>query len=304
MKDLCMDSCFELIVDPNKPNIKYWLQNLTDDNINCNFEWLVTLLRSRGKATPRMIIFFRQIKHMSNVYEHLDASLGQAAYIDYKPDGPNDDRNRLFDMFHQKTDEVVKESICDSYQDPNGSTRVVLCSTSFSMGLDVKGVDNIIHYGPANDLDDYLQETGRAGRDQKHQCHAILLKYKRCLGSKNISTNMKEYVKTKLCRRKTLLSPFTTGTESNKPLHDCCDNCSKQCTCLCMCTDKCSCSLTCGERDCDVIQQIHIQMALDELSGLSDSDSTDGNETDSSFEGHMSRKPQVLRFSSDDDSEY
>jgi Lhr-like helicase len=51
------------------------------------------------------------------------------------------------------------------------------------MGLDVKGVDTVIHYGPANDIDDYLQESGRAERDPPHECHAIPLKYKRCLGS-------------------------------------------------------------------------------------------------------------------------
>lgn len=72
----------------------------------------------------------------------------------------------------------MKESICTSYQNPNGNIRVVLCSTSFSMGLDVKGVDTVVHYGPANDIDDYLQETGRAGRDPLIQSHAILLLYK------------------------------------------------------------------------------------------------------------------------------
>lgn len=304
IKDLCMDNCFELLVDPNKTNIKYWVQEIVDDNICRNFDWLVTLLRSRGINTPRMIIFFRQIKHISEVYEHLETSLGQDAYVNFNPRGPNDDRNRLFDMFHLKTDEVVKESICDSYQDPKGSTRVVLCSTSFSMGLDVKGVDNIIHYGPANDLDDYLQETGRAGRDLHHQCHAVLIKYKRCLGSKNISNDMKEYVKTKQCRRKTLLGPFTAGVEPSEPLHICCDTCSMMCRCLCTCTGQCTCSRTCNEPDCDIIQQIHLQMDLELLSDSSSSNSnTDGSDTDSSFAAFIVKKPQGLRFSSDDDSE-
>ena len=302
IKDLCMDNCFEILVDPNKKNIKYWVQEVTDDNISRNFEWLVTLLRTRGRTTPRMIIFFRQIKHISEVYEHLETSLGNAAYVDFNHSGPNDDRNRLFDMFHLKTDDIVKESICDSYHDPNGSTRVVLCSTSFSMGLDVKGVDNIIHYGPANDLDDYLQETGRAGRDHQHQCHAILIKYKRCLGSKNISSDMKEYVKTRQCRRKTLLSPFTNTAEPSQLLHKCCDICSRICKCLCTCNDNCTCDFTCNETDCDIIQQIHLQMDFNLFSQSSSSD-TSADETDSSIEGHMSRKPQILQFSSDDESE-
>ena len=302
VKDLCMDNCCEILVDPNKKNIKYWVQEVTDDSISRNFEWLVTLLRTCGRTSPRMIVFFRQIKHISEVYEHLETSLGDAAYVDYNENGPNDDRNRLFDMFHLKTDDIVKESICESYQDPNGSTRVVLCSTSFSMGLDVKGVDYIIHYGPANDLDDYLQETGRAGRDQKHQCHAILIKYKRCLGSKNISSEMKEYLKTKQCRRETLLRPFTDTAKPGQPLHNCCDICSKVCKCLCTCNDECNCLLTCNEPDCDIVQQIQLQMDMHLLSESSSSD-TNAYETDSSVEAQMLRKPQVLSYSSDGESE-
>ena len=103
------------------------------------------------------------------------SSLGKDAYINYDENGPNDDRNRLFDMFHLKTDDEVKDSNWSSYHCPEGKIRIVLASTSFSMGLDVKCVDFVIHYGPANDMDDYVQETGRAGRDQSKQCDAILI---------------------------------------------------------------------------------------------------------------------------------
>ena len=36
--------------------------------------------------------------------------------MNFTPDGPND-RNRLFDMYHLKTDEEVKETVAASYQD-------------------------------------------------------------------------------------------------------------------------------------------------------------------------------------------
>ena len=59
------------------------------------------------------------------------------------------------------------------------------------MGLDVKGVDTVLHYGPANILEDYIQETGRAGRSPSDNCHAILIKLKQSYASKNISKEMK-----------------------------------------------------------------------------------------------------------------
>lgn len=194
LKDLCMTkSAFQLVVNPNKRNIKYGVfetgrgrEDICDD-----FDWLVNLIRKKGRDTPRMLVFFRKIDHISDVFEHLATSLGEKAYVNFTPTGPNDDRNRLFDMYHLKTDEEVKEVVAASYQDPEGVTRVVLCSTTFSMGLDVKGVNAVIHYGSSNDLDDYIQESGRAGRRPDEQCHAIIMKYKRCLSSKNIAKSIK-----------------------------------------------------------------------------------------------------------------
>ena len=153
-----------------------------------------------------MLIFFRRIKFIAEVFELLETSLGKDAYVYYKEGGLNDYRNRLFKMFHMKTDEVVKQTIYTSYQDPKGNIRVVLCSTSFSMGLDVKDVNTVIHYGPANEIDDYIQETGCAGGDHTSLSNLVLLSYKRCLVSKNISSSMKEYTWGSEGRRKLLLN--------------------------------------------------------------------------------------------------
>lgn len=90
-------------------------------------------------------------------------------------------------MYHLKSNDDIKEFICTSYQNPSGNLCVVLCSSSVSMGLDVKAVDTVVYFGPASDFDDYQQETGRAGRDPNRQRHAILLLYnKGFIGSRNI----------------------------------------------------------------------------------------------------------------------
>lgn len=75
MKDLCMgESTFKLSVNPNKPNIKYWVfeSQRRRSDITRDFDWLVDLLRKNGRTTPRMIIFFRKIEHISDVFEHLE----------------------------------------------------------------------------------------------------------------------------------------------------------------------------------------------------------------------------------------
>ena len=299
-KDLCFDNCCEIIVSPNKLNIKYDVIDLKSDDVRENFEWLIQLLNKHGVNAPRMIIFFRKVEHMSVTFKHVVNSLGRNAYLDYQEDGKNDDRNRLIDMFHMKTSDVVKSSICKSYEDPAGHIRVVLCSTSFSMGLDVKGVDTVVHYGPANSLEDYIQETGRAGRNPTENSHAILLRYKRSLSSKNISQEMKTYVNSPNCRRFNLLQSFTKDMESISPVlaHMCCDNCTKLCKCLCACDGSCSCDLTCEFKNYTVLQ--FVVNSVESAFSNSDESST-GFSSDSDFEGFLSKRPTVLQFSDESD---
>lgn len=46
----------------------------------------------------------------------------------------------------------------------NGHGRIVFATTAFGMGVDVKALEHIIHFGPPNDIDDYIQESGKADR--------------------------------------------------------------------------------------------------------------------------------------------
>ena len=114
----------------------------------------------------------------------MKTNLGVTQFVQADDIPKNGYWNRIFGMFHLNTNEKIKREICKSFQDENGCVRVVLSSTSFSMGLDVRDVNTVVHYGPANDIDNYLQESGRAGRDPSISCNAVMLKYKYCLGSR------------------------------------------------------------------------------------------------------------------------
>ena len=115
-----------------------------------------------------------RIKYLGDVYEYLCHTLPS-------------DLLGIVEMFHMKTQDRVKQNILKSFTKRDGHVRVVLCSTSFSMGLNLRDVPYVIHYGPSNDTGSYLQETGRAARDKSVQRQAILMKYPRCYGSSNVS---------------------------------------------------------------------------------------------------------------------
>ena len=51
------------------------------------------------------------------------------------------------------------------FSNPDGTLCVVIATIVFGMGLDCPSVRHIIHWNPSNDVEAYMQKTGRAGRD-------------------------------------------------------------------------------------------------------------------------------------------
>eukprot|EP00794_Sanderia_malayensis_P002329 gene2329-2682_t len=80
---------------------------------------------------------------------------------------------QLYEKYQGNADEEKKELITTSLATQNGAVRLLIATVAFGMGVDCKDLDLIIHYGPPSDIDNYCQETGRAGRDGQ-QSHAIL----------------------------------------------------------------------------------------------------------------------------------
>ena len=65
--------------------------------------------------------------------------------------------NRLFGMFHAKTPQQIKDNIVRTLQDPNTVDRVVFASVTIGMGVDLQGVNIVLHYGAPSSIEDYFQ---------------------------------------------------------------------------------------------------------------------------------------------------
>lgn len=75
--------------------------------------------------------------------------------------------------FHGKMD--VSEKIANQNAFLAGEVRIMVATSAFGMGVDKKDVGIVIHYDISDSLENYVQEAGRAGRDEKLEADCYVL---------------------------------------------------------------------------------------------------------------------------------
>lgn len=145
----------------------------------------------------------------------------------------NDRTKVLVEMLHSCTPESNKKAILDAFQNKNSVLRVLVATIAFGMGINCKGVYRTIHFGPSKSIESHIQESGRAGRDNKQSVSYIPYKG---LMLNHVDRDMKKYLDHKGsngCRRVNLFKHFELPSEVEKPVpaHLCCDICAQDCCC-------------------------------------------------------------------------
>lgn len=231
-RDICrklgMVNPFILSHSPNKQNIKYSIVK-KNEGIEMAFAPLLEELKTNRVNVERTIIFCRTYDSTGRIYRYFKYGLGKKFT---QPIGaPNLPQFRLVDMFSACTRPDVKNEILCRFSS-SSSLRVVVATIAFGMGLDCPDVRRIIHWGPPSDLESYIQEVGRAGRDGL-QSTAVLYYNDTDLSAQHVESTIKEYCRNHdKCRRELLFTDFDDGKCSLSVSGcKCCDICSAKCSC-------------------------------------------------------------------------
>lgn len=176
---------------------------------------------------PKTVVFCRSYEDCNIVYDMLEKKLG--SYITYPPGYPNKRKYRILDLYTRASLDRIKEEVLSEFIKESSHIRIIIATTAFGMGIDCPDITHIYHWGPPHSIEEYVQEIGRAGRNQM-QSYATLL-YKK--GRVSVDPTMDKYgTNTTICRRYLLYSGFLFHTESTLDTRcKCCDVCSCNCNC-------------------------------------------------------------------------
>lgn len=78
--------------------------------------------------------------------------------------------------YHAGLETTLRTSIQKSYI--QGTTRILVATNAFGMGIDQADVRLVVHYNIPSDIDSLYQQMGRAGRDQKNSTCLVLFSKK------------------------------------------------------------------------------------------------------------------------------
>ena len=226
---LGMKNPITIIRSPEKSNIYYSVRK-KEDEVGVQLHYIIDELREHRAQTDKTIIFCRTYKDCTELYLMFKRKLKGS--ITEPPGYPDVTPFRLVDMFHACNSSSVKSGILTSFIS-DSRLRVLVATVAFGMGIDCSDVRRIIHWGPPSDIESYIQETGRAGRDGK-QAHAILFYSRRDLSQPYIEEDMVNYcLNTSTCLRLSLFKNFDYSCDLSKNVCTCtcCDFCAMICEC-------------------------------------------------------------------------
>ena len=127
---------------------------------------------SEGINFHKVIIYCQYYREVAEIYQLFKKVLG----IKFThPEGFLDlPEYRLVDMYTGATEPSGQEKIVQYFSQPDGNLHVVIATVAFGMGLDCPNVQQILYWGPAEDIEAYVQAIGHARRDGS-LCHAHLM---------------------------------------------------------------------------------------------------------------------------------
>ena len=140
----------EFVTRASRTNLKYEVVEIEDSERKMN-----TLLPLLDRCEKPVIIYASRIKRVEEIHGLIEKAGFSSTY------------------FHGQLDKDVKKDHMDAFM--NNEKDIIVATSAFGMGVDKDDVKSVIHYNISDSLENYIQEAGRAGRDEKIRAKCYIL---------------------------------------------------------------------------------------------------------------------------------
>ncbi|VDI17824.1 ATP-dependent DNA helicase RecQ [Mytilus galloprovincialis] len=209
---------------PERPNLTYIVKKTTKQMTD--LQWILNDIKVNDEKANKSHCLVSLHKFMCNIIRILFYELSESA---------DDVHSRRIAMFHRSTAEANKVHVMSEFPKLDSKVRVVFATIAFGMGVDIADVEQIIHWGAPRGLEQFTQESGRAGRDGRHALSVVYyssfdISKGRCKES------VADFCKKVKCCKEILSDYFSLDNKPHRSITKtckCCSFCKANCECGC-----------------------------------------------------------------------
>ena len=202
--------------DPTRDNIRLTEKGMKE--ADTTLAELLWELKKKRREMPRTLVFFRSLKDFG------DANVKVRHFLE-----DNQLHKALYASYHSLHADSILQALIASLKDPRGEIRLVFATSAFGMGVDVPGITRVWHVEPPTEMDDLVQQLGRAARGNGETAtHTLFFSGH---GLRDVSPAVKEYaLNTETCRQKAMSKFFGIEERAQTlvPRGHCCDLCKEE----------------------------------------------------------------------------
>lgn len=136
---------------------------LVDNNIVARIDSIVNYIKNNHVdfTKSRMIVFCRTRRQCEELSIMLADELVKNNILS------GDEGQDKVGFFHAGLDADDRNDTYNRFKGTENPIYILCATKAFGMGMDIPNIHYIVHLAPPNVLEDYLQEVGRAGRNEK-----------------------------------------------------------------------------------------------------------------------------------------
>ena len=238
---LGLKHCAEIVGNPDRVNILYEKHFRAGDDMEAITDILTPIAEGllKDNISYALTVIYIPLKWCGFVYHLFDYILNSSQY--YPPGSPNTPENRLFAQFHSPQTKEMKEEVLKQLCSKQSTIRVVFASVALGMGIDIPDIRHVVHITPPYTIQQYCQETGRAGRDGLPSTATLHYNnYDVAKSKPGFQEAMRTFCQSEdQCLRNLLLTSLDAEPKHMVPIHPkhrCCNICQEDCMCS-TCTD-------------------------------------------------------------------